>query len=190
MRGSRARKLRAEAPVDLKLDLGCGNRKEHGFWGIDIHKFDQVDEVQDLRKPWPWADGSVTEIRATHFIEHLTAAERCHFFNECFRVLKQFGRATITTPYWASNRAYGDPTHVWPPVSEMTYYYLDADWRESQAPHTDVKYGGLYSCNFKGVSWGYQLHQSLSNRCQEYQAFAAANYKDAALDMIATLPKT
>lgn len=188
MRGAKARKLRA-ADIELKLDLGCGTRKEAGWTGVDVHKFDGVDEVADLTQPWPWGDASVSEVRAIHFLEHLTAEERCHFFNELYRVLKPGAKATIITPWWASNRAYGDPTHKWPPVAEMLYHYLDASWRATEAPHTDVKHGGLISCNFTGITVGYQGHPSLSNRCHEYQVFAIQNYKDAAMDMIATLTK-
>lgn len=177
-------KLKAVAtPQLLKLDLGCGNKKREGFIGVDCRKFEGVDLEADLCKRWPWDDGSVEEVNCSHLVEHLTGPERVHFVNELYRVLIPGGKATITTPYWASNRAYGDLTHQWPPVSEMWWYYLDKDWRASQAPHND-----MYNCDF-AATWGYALHPDITVRTQEYQQHAVTFWKEAAQDMVATLTK-
>lgn len=175
--------------ASLKLDLGCGPLKKEGFVGIDALKFPGVDHVLDLRKtPWKLkgkviAAGSVEEINASHFVEHLTAAERIKFVNEIWRVLKVGGQATLTTPHWASCRAYGDLTHQWPPVSEMWYYYLNDDWRKVNAPHNIE-----YKCNFDH-SVGWNLHPTLASRAQEHQMYAVQFYKEAAQDMVATITK-
>lgn len=129
----------------LRLDLGCGKNKinDGRQWiGVDERNFPGVDVIHDLRQEWPWADGEVAEAHCSHFLEHLTGAERIHFFNELYRVLKPGGQARIITPHWSHERAYGDPTHMWPPVCSWTYYYLDAAWRDVNAPHTD------YTCDF------------------------------------------
>lgn len=98
-------------------------------------------------------------------------------------------KATIITPHWSSNRAYGDPTHQWPPVAEMSFYYLSKDWRATQAPHTDKKWNkDGYSCNFQ-CTWGYSFAPELGSRNQEYVQFALANYKEAAQDLHATIVK-
>lgn len=174
----------------MKLDIGCGKNKKEGFLGVDQYAMDGVDIIHDIRKPWPWEDNSVDEVYSSHFIEHLSASERVYFFNELFRVLKPGAKATIVVPHWASNRAYGDPTHQWPPVAEMAFYYLSKEWREQQAPHTDIKWNpDGFSCNFQ-ATWGYSLNVALMSRNQEYQQFAVSNYKEAAQDLIATLTKT
>ena len=116
----------------VKLDLGCGVHKKEGFVGVDSIAFAGVDVVADLRTRWPWDDGSVDEVHASHFVEHLTANERTHFCNELFRVLKVGGKATVIVPHWGNHRAYGDPTHQWPPVSEFWFYYLSRAWRVEQ----------------------------------------------------------
>lgn len=173
----------------MKLDIGCGKNKKEGFVGVDQYAMEGVDVVLDLRGAWPWETDSVDEAHSSHFIEHLTAPERVHFFNELHRVLKPGAKALIITPHWASNRAYGDPTHQWPPVSEMAFYYLSKGWRETQAPHTDVKWNPQgYSCDFE-ATWGYSMHPALGTRNQEYQQFALQNYKEAAQDTYATLTK-
>ena len=200
---------------ELKIDLGCGRQKRDGFVGVDIRAYDGVDVVVDLaRDRWPWDDNSVTEAYASHIVEHLddhavelrqttrelvvdgervtvvTHAElvrhheRCHFFNELHRVLKPSAKCLVITPHWASNRAYGDPTHVWAPVSEFCFYYLSAEWRKTEAPHCEP----LFSCNFQ-AQWGYNPHPDLLVRAQDVQLYALANFKEAALDMVATLTK-
>lgn len=189
----------------LRLDFGCGPNKlkEAGkeFLGVDSIAFPGVDVVLDLTakessvqnadfsvthtyKAWPWESGSVDEVHASHFLEHLEPKERIHFVNELYRILKPGGQARIIVPHWCSTRAMGDLTHSAHPVVEMWFYYLDANWRKNNAQHND-----FYTCHFN-CSWGYSLHQSLLVRNQEYQNFALANFKEAAQDLICTFTKS
>lgn len=190
-----ARKKKAvAAPVEppklLKLDLGCGKSKRDGFEGVDILKFDGVDHVVDLTQaPWPWADNSVEEFHTSHFVEHLTAQQRVIFANEVFRTLVKGGKAAIIVPHFASCRAYGDPTHQWPPVSEFWFYYLNREWRKINAPHTDSEFNPTgFNCDFDS-SWGYSLRQDLISKHTDVQQFAVQNYKEAAQDLVATITK-
>lgn len=172
------------APKALKLDFGCGPHPRDGFEGVDIRPFDgKVTHVVDLTKtPWPWKSNSVAEAHSSHFVEHLTAAQRITFVNELWRVLVPGGTCQVITPHWASTRAYGDLTHQWPPVSEFWYFYLSKEWRAANAPHNDA-----YTCDFPNVTWGYAIHPAVAARNPEYQQFAGMNYKEALLDTIATL---
>lgn len=173
----------------LRLDIGCGKNKREGFLGVDQYRMPGVDMVLDVRGKWPWKDNSVDEVHCSHFIEHLTATERVHFVNELCRVLKVGSHATVIAPHWASNRAYGDPTHQWPPVAEMWFYYLSKGWRETQAPHTDRQYNrDGFACDLE-ATWGYSMHPTLQSRNQDYQQDALAWKKEAAQDIIATLKK-
>jgi hypothetical protein len=198
----------AEPVVEVKpirLDLGCGPNKKEGFIGVDSRPFDgKVDVVFNLAapkvykgdgiptgwhgsplqyEPWPWENDSVEEVHCSHFVEHLNQNERIHFVNELYRVMKVGAKALLITPYWASNRAYGDLTHQWPPVSEMWFYYLDKNWRAQNAPHNDK-----YTCDFAST-WGYSMHQGIMARNQEYQQHALTYWKEAAQDLIATIIK-
>ena len=166
----------------MKLDFGCGMNVREGFEGVDIRDFGQK-HVVDLTLTWPWEDESVEEAHASHFVEHLGAAERVHFVNELYRVLVPAGKCQIITPHWASCRAYGDLTHKWPPVSEFWFYYLNKEWRAVNAPHNDG-----YQCDFE-ATWGYSLREDLAIRNLEFQQFALGNYKEAAQDIIAMLTK-
>jgi SAM-dependent methyltransferase len=180
--GKAARLRAVKKAAELRLDLGCGKSPAEGFTGVDIMDFGQSVRA-DLCVRWPWKDGTVTEARASHFVEHLTAPSRIHFVNELYRVLIPGGKCLVVTPHWASTRAYGDLTHQWPPVAEFWWYYLSKDWRKENAPHNDA-----YTCDFE-ATWGYTLNPALHSRNQEYQSFALQNYKEAASDMVCTLTK-
>lgn len=186
-----AKTAKAEAAKEpLRLDLGCGPNKKPGHIGIDKIKFPGVDKVLDIGSArLPYADASVAEVFSSHFLEHLGATERIHVFNEVFRVLKPNGTFTVIVPHWSSSRAYGDPTHQWPPMGEFALFYTNAKWRGENAPHTDAEHWDRgYSCDFD-FTWGYSLHPSVGVRSQEYQTFAAQHYKEAVMDMSATLTK-
>lgn len=177
----------AEEVKPLKLDLGCGVNKKPGFLGVDRRAFDGVDVVADLTGTWPWADNTVEEINLNHVLEHFSGVERVHIFNEMYRVLIPGGKALIATPHWCANRAYGDFTHQWPPVSEMLYWYLSKTWRKQNAPDNDIEWNSQgYNCDFE-AQWGYTLHPELRDKAQERVGFSQTFYKEACQDLVATL---
>lgn len=190
----------------LKLDLGCGKNKKEGFLGVDSRPFDGVDIVLDICggnaihdietgdlaslvrapktfKKWPWADNSVDEVHCSHMLEHLKPKERIHFANELWRVLKVGSKAAITTPHYASVRAYGDLTHEWPPVVTFWYLYLNKEWRTNNAPHNDE-----YVCDFDH-GYGFGLHPTVQTRNQDYQNYAVVHLLEGAQDLFVTLIK-
>lgn len=185
-----AKKLRAViASPPLKLNLGCGKVKMEGFTGVDRRKFEGVDVVHDLMSPWPWKDDSVEEVHASHIIEHFTGKQRVWIMNEMCRVMVKGGKAAVITPYWCSNRAYGDFTHQWPPVSEMFFYYLNREWRKANAPDNDIEFNPEgYTCDFDWT-YGYGVHPQIAQKNQEAQMFCLTFYKEAAQDLVANLVK-
>lgn len=183
--------MEPEAPrVALKIDLGCGTRKQAGFIGVDKIKFEGVDHVFDIGwESWPFPDGSVEEAYTSHFVEHLTPVERIHFCNELHRVLVPKGKCTLIVPHWGSCRAYGDPTHQWPPVTEFWFYYLSRAWRATEAPHTDIKnWAHGFDCDFE-VTWGYGMNPAILTRSVDFQQFALNHYREAIYDIHACLTK-
>ena len=200
-----------EVTKTIKLDLGCGPNPREGFIGVDSIAFNdkvfktdlsakqwvfgaealKIDGVtlEHAKGGWALADNSVNEAHCSHFLEHLTGPQRVLFFNELYRVLTPGSGCLIITPHWASNRAYGDFTHQWPPVAEMMYYYLKREWREGNAPHTDSKHNSDgYTCDFD-ATWGYGMRQDLMAFNAERQNYAMQNYKEAVQDMHATVVK-
>lgn len=166
-----------------RLDLGCGTKKREGFHGVDCRDFDGVDTIFDLRStPWPWGENTIEEVHSSHFVEHLTGAERIGFFNELCRVMKQGGKALIVTPDWSHACAYGDPTHQWPPMSGWYALYLNKAWRDANAPHVG------YTCDFDyaiGGSWD----EWLVPRNMETRQFAMQRYINSTRDLMVTLVK-
>lgn len=187
------------APPNVRLNLGSGPNKMPGFLSVDQIAFPGVDVVADLNGQWPWEDNSIEEVFSSHCIEHFDAVQRVHFVNELYRVLKprpngttpeiKTGQATIIAPHWSSCRAYGDPTHEWPPVSEFWFFYLSEAWRMQNAPHTDIRnWSGGFSCNF-AVQWGYSLDADTAARNQEYAQYAMGHYINCCQDIQATFTK-
>lgn len=173
----------------FKLDLGCGPNKKEGFYGVDSVAFDGVDQVVDLKGPWPWDDESVDETNAHHVFEHFNAMERVHFINELYRVLKPGGTAFFVCPHWASQRAYGDPTHQWPPVCGFGLLYYIRFWRDNNAPHTDHRHvPGMFNCNFSNTC-GYGIHPEFQLKSREAREFAMQFNIEATPDIMFTLTK-
>ncbi len=168
-------------PAPLRLDIGCGKTKMDGWEGIDAIDFGQK-HVHDVRKGLPFADDSVSEVRSSHFVEHLTGAERIAFFNDLYRVMKVGATAQIVTPNWSHACAYGDPTHQWPPMSQWYPLYLNKAWRDGNAPHAP------YTCDFDHTIAG-SWDASIEGRNPETKSMMMNNYTNAWRDLIVTLTK-
>ena len=165
----------------LKIDIGCGKVVQEGWDGIDAIDFGQK-HVLDVRKGLPFENGSVDEVRSSHFVEHLTGAERVEFFNELYRVMKPKATAQIITPCWSHACAYGDPTHQWPPMSQWYPLYLNKGWRDANAPHVG------YICDFDYVIAG-SWDASLECRNMEYRQAAMNTQINGWRDLIITFTK-
>jgi GT2 family glycosyltransferase len=151
----------------VKLDLGCGPYRKDGYTGID--KFDWRDKYEDsefIQGEIPnilktFADDSVDEIQATHFIEHISQSRVIEFMNEVHRILKVGAIFEIKVPPSTGRGAYCDPTHIsfW---NDMSFRYYDKLW----APDLTESYG--ITANFEIVSNRvideFNLHVTLKKR--------------------------
>jgi hypothetical protein len=106
----------------MKLNLGCSDAPLPGFVNVDVAPGPGV-EVVDLRRPWPWPDGSVGHVRAWDIIEHLP--DQLLTMNELWRVLAPGGTAEIVVPTTDGSGAWQDPTHVsyW---NRRSFLYFEA----------------------------------------------------------------
>ncbi len=94
----------------MRLNLGCGSQALPGWVNSDMAAIPGVDVVHDLDViPWPWEDGSATEVRAFDVFEHVN--DPLGFMAEAHRVLGERGVLRIHTSYWRSESSYTDPTH-------------------------------------------------------------------------------
>jgi len=167
-----------------KLDLGCGNNKREGFFGIDKYKTEATDATFDLLEfPWPIADESVEEIHCSNFFEHVPKHLRKAFMEQIHRVLLKGKTAQIITPMF--DRMFQDPTHEWPPIVPGSYLYFNQEWLQAnKLTHGDY----ITSADFD-YAYGYALHPTVATRNAEYQQFAINHYNNAASDLYVTLTK-
>ncbi len=177
---------KAKVVTPLKLDLGCGENCIEGFTGVDLYAPSAKIKADLFKLPWPWKDGSVDELHASHFIEHIPQNLRWPFFEECYRVLKLDGVMRIIVPNWKSERAYGDMTHQWPPVTAMFFYYLHKGWREQNK----LTYGAYdIKTNFDHQAGPTAMNPEFAQRAQDVQMFSASHYTESYGDMWVTITK-
>jgi len=84
----------------VKLNLGCGGDVREGYLNIDVRKTHPKVLLLDLEKEMltSFPDGSVEEILARDFLEHLSWRVVEAFLRDCHRVLKAGGRMYIQVP--------------------------------------------------------------------------------------------
>jgi SAM-dependent methyltransferase len=193
MRKKNTRNKQLIVAPDIKLDLGAGRNPIPGFTSVDLYAPDSAVKCDLFKLPWKdmagkllWSDNSVSEIHASHFVEHIPREKRWPFFEECYRVLKPGGIMRIIVPSWKSERAIGDMTHEWPPVSAMAFYYLSRNWREANK----LTYGPYdIKCDFDHAAGPTSISNAFTSKAHEVQVFACTHYLEAYQDMWTTLTK-
>lgn len=126
----------------IKLDIGCGERKQKGFVGMDIRKCKGVDIVHNASKfPYPIPSNSCHTILMSHLWEHIEPKHRLNLMEELFRIMQPEGQLLISAPYATSRGAFQDPTHYGCP-NEVTFTYWDP-----------MNPSGLYDLVYKPSPW-------------------------------------
>ena len=98
---------------NLKLNLGCGEKRIPGY--INVDKFGNPDIRHNLESfPWPWKENTVSEILLIHVLEHLGKDIEIYFgiFKEIYRICKPGAKIKIVVPHFRHQFFYDDPTHV------------------------------------------------------------------------------
>ena len=94
----------------VAIDIGCGNRKHSGAFGVDIARLKTVDVLADVRLGLPFRDNSIDVVYASHVLEHFEDLVRV--LEEIWRVCRPGGRVHITVPHASSSyMLWRDPTH-------------------------------------------------------------------------------
>jgi predicted O-methyltransferase YrrM len=121
-------KQKQKFPNGLLLDIGCRDRKQPNFVGIDSRKYPGVDIVHPLDKfPYPIKDDSCHTIKCAHVIEHIPPWKVLAFMDEMWRMLMPDGQLAISAPYAGSPGYYQDPTHC-TPITERTWQHFDPNF--------------------------------------------------------------
>jgi predicted SAM-dependent methyltransferase len=111
----------------MKLEIGGGSIAQPGWTNLDKINGEGPWHRKAEDVPWPTGDDTVTEILASHVMEHIPAGDpRLAVMNEAHRVLAPGGVFEIRIPNFAALtwHAIADPTHVslWIPKS---FEYFD-----------------------------------------------------------------
>jgi len=109
----------------IKLDLGCGFKKQPGFVGMDKRRVDGVDIVHNVEKiPYPLPDNCCHTVLASHILEHIDPRVFIDVMDELWRVMKVHGQLLISTPYAGTPGFWQDPTHIHG-YNEATWTYFE-----------------------------------------------------------------
>jgi len=96
----------------LKIDIGCGYKHIPGFTRVDGDINCKPDFLVNLETDkLPFEDNSVSEVRATHILEHIGAGF-FHLLKEIYRVCEDGAMIYIEVPHFNHDIFKIDPTHV------------------------------------------------------------------------------
>jgi SAM-dependent methyltransferase len=111
--------------LGVRLDVGCGERKQTGFIGLDKVALEGVDIVHDLEVfPYPLDDEECHVVLARYVIEYLKPWLIIDIFNELWRITKPGGQLVISTPYAGSEYFWHDPARC-NGFTEASFLYFD-----------------------------------------------------------------
>jgi predicted SAM-dependent methyltransferase len=160
---------------EIKLNLGCAGRLLPGFINIDIDDIDtmktrypDVDFPEDAKiYPFdifdlPFADGSVSEIRADSLLEHLSFLEERRIFFEVKRVLRVGGVFEFSVP------DFEDTVKLWIAAKDdwKDFYRTDPEaiaqqhWFGQYSYATDNRWGYLTASIFGPQNSAGQFHKN------------------------------
>jgi len=120
----------------VRLNLGCGNDYREGWVNLDLFS-PKCDIRHDLSKfPYPFKDGSVDEIYASHIIEHLPDTFRV--MEEFWRIMAPKGKLTVKVPHFSSSAAWTNLQHKRAyGINSMAHF--DEQYWESTYTHARFK---------------------------------------------------
>lgn len=108
----------------MKIDIGGGTSPSPDHVNLDPYHGSGEWRRDAADTPWPCGDGTVTNIMASHVMEHIPAGTpRLKVMNEAHRVLAPGGVMHIIVPLAGFWQAYADPTHVSFWVAESFWYF-------------------------------------------------------------------
>jgi hypothetical protein len=112
----------------MRLNLGCGYKKEAGWVNVDKAADCCPDLCFDLERPWPIETDAVVEVRAWHIFEHIgpTPDVYLDFIKELYRVCVDDARIDIHVPHHLHVDFAADPTHVRPITQQGLWLFSQA----------------------------------------------------------------
>jgi SAM-dependent methyltransferase len=116
---------RVDKVDSVKLNLGCGNKREDGFVNVDVIDSQGVDMVVDLEKGLFFIpDNIVDYIKCDSFLEHIDNFDL--LISDIFRVLKPGCFLDVFVPHFSNPYYYSDYTHK-RLFGYYSFYYFSKD---------------------------------------------------------------
>ena len=115
----------------IKLDVGCGTKKEDGFIGLDNRPIFGVDIVHDITKiPWPLEDNTCHIVLLRRILEYIPPPTLLPVFDELWRIVISGGQLLIASAYAGSYNALNDPLCYRPGFTPTAFQMFDPSFRE------------------------------------------------------------
>ncbi|SDA79221.1 Methyltransferase domain-containing protein [Butyrivibrio sp. INlla18] len=164
-----------ELPENLvKIDIGCGRRKQDGFIGIVNSPYSMADHVLDLNKdPLPFEDNSVDYVFSSHCLEHLENLE--HILAEIYRVCKDRAQIFITVPYYQQSANFANIYHNNQiAFNEHTFRFFSSD-EECDIPKEDWV---TPSCQTWGLKYSANSENGIEIRTRKIEYIYYPEYEN------------
>lgn len=95
----------------MKIHFGCGKSKKPGYIGVDLAQLPGVDIIHNLNVfPYPFKTNEADDLLLENILEHLP--NTIAVMEELWRISRNSGTLHISVPYYNSQGAHTDPTHV------------------------------------------------------------------------------
>ena len=113
--------------IPIGIDLGCGDLKREGFYGVDRHEMDgNTDIIADLNEPFHLLpDDCAAQIYLCHVQEHIQNV--LPLIKEIYRVARKDCNIEIIVSHLSDPYFYSDPTHGRFLGLYSMYYFANPD---------------------------------------------------------------
>jgi len=109
----------AENANQVRINLGCGNKRLAGFIGVDRAPCEAAGLLCDVARPLPFRDDAIDGFYLDNLIEHV--ADIPALMAELVRTGRHRAKITIITPHFTSLSSWKDPTHI----HHLSYFSFD-----------------------------------------------------------------
>lgn len=154
------REREEQTRLGLKLNLGCGRDKRDGWVNVDTHGEGVLKHDLNVR-PWPFADGSASEVIMHHVLEHLP--DTIAVMKELYRVCENGAVIHIAVPHPFHDDFVSDPTHV-SRITPRTIQAFSKKVNEQTRGDANQAFGLMHDVDFEVVKHTYVVEQRWMHR--------------------------
>ena len=153
----------------MKLNLGAGYKRHPDFLNVDFDPRTNPDYCVNLEKDtWPFADNSVSEVKAHHILEHLGDPGYFHFLQELYRVCEDGALVEVIVPHHRHDNFLNDATHR-RPITVEGLRLFSKKWNDICIENEDgsSKLGHYFDVDFEMVDFQYTFDATYSHLLED-----------------------